>query len=152
MELVLNKCYGGFGLSHAAKMKILEKKGITVFPYMDVEPYDFGESKYKKIFDQELEEIGHSYPYVAYFQNDPGQDEIVVDGRDINRADYKDFDFEGIERFDKELVETVKELGDKSGGEFAYLEVVEIPDGASFEISEYDGIETAHFGFQTGSV
>lgn len=134
-------------------MKILEKKGITVFPYMDVETADFGESKYKKIFDQELEEIGHSYyPYVAYFQNDPGQDEIVVDGRDINRADYKDFDFEGIERFDKELVETVKELGDKSGGEFAYLEVVEIPDGASFEISEYDGIETAHFGFQTGSV
>ena len=151
MELVLNKCYGGYGLSHAAKMKILEKKGIAVFPYVDVETADFGESKYKKIFDQELEEIDH-YPYVAYFQNDPGQDEIVIDSRDINRADYMDFDFDGIARFDKELIETVKELGDKSGSKFAYLKVVEIPDGASFEISDYDGIETAHFGFQTGSV
>ena len=91
-ELVLNKCFGGFGLSHMAKMKILEKKGI------------------------------------------------------------KDFNFYNISRLDKELIETVKELGDKSGDEFAHLKVVEIPDGASFEISDYDGIETAHFGFQTGSV
>lgn len=152
MELVLNKCYGGYGLSHAAKMKILEKKGITVFPYLNVKTDDFEKSKYKKISDQTLEEIGQSYPYVAYFQNDPVQDEIVVDWMDKNRADYKGFDFDDLERFDKELVETVKELGDKSGGKFAYLEVVEIPDGASFEISDYDGIETAHFGFQTGSV
>lgn len=152
MELVLNKCYGGYDLSHAAKMKILEKKGITVFPYMNVETADFGKSKYKKISDQELEEIGRSNPYVAYFQTDPGKDEIVVDWRDKNHADYKDFYFYGVERFDKELIETVKELGDKSGGRFSKLKVVEIPDGESFEISDYDGIETAHFGFQTGSV
>lgn len=152
MELVLNKCYGGYDLSHAAKMKILEKKGITIFPYLNVKTADFGKSKYKKISDQALEEIGQSYPYVAYFQIDPGQDEIVVDWMDKNYADYKDFDFYGVERFDKELVETVKELGDKSGGRFSKLKVFEIPDGASFEISDYDGIETAHFGFQTGSV
>ena len=72
--------------------------------------------------------------------------------KDIKKKGIKDFNFYNISRLDTELIETVKELGDKSGDEFAYLIVVEIPDGASFEISDYDGIETAHFGFQTGSV
>lgn len=154
MELVLNKCYGGYGLSHAAKMKILDKKGIEVFTYLNVESADFGKSKYKKISDQEVEGVNKpfTFSYIAYFQKDPVQDEFDIDWNDKNHADYKDFDFDGVERFDKELIETVKELGDKAGGKFANLKVVEIPDGAEFEISDYDGIETAHYGFQTGSV
>ena len=70
----------------------------------------------------------------------------------LEKKGIKDFNFYNISRLDKELIETVKELGDKSGDEFAYLIVVEIPDGASFKISDHDGVETAHFGFQTGSV
>ncbi|MDN5446340.1 MAG: hypothetical protein L0F86_02995, partial [Lactococcus lactis] len=61
-------------------------------------------------------------------------------------------DFDNVERFDKVLVETIKELSDKANTRFSNLKVVEIPDGAEFEISDYDGVETAHFGFQTGSV
>ena len=40
MELVLNKCFGGFGLSHMAKMKILEKKGIKDFNFYDISRLD----------------------------------------------------------------------------------------------------------------
>lgn len=150
MELVLNKCYGGYGLSHAAKMKFLAKKGIAVFPYMPVESDDIFEKTLKRISEKEvISEDGAWRRCIYYFQIDPCKNEFV---NDEYCMDYKDFDFDSVERFDKDLVETVKELGDKSGDKFAYLKVVEIPDGASFEISDYDGIETAHFGFQTGSV
>ncbi|PLW58928.1 hypothetical protein [Lactococcus lactis] len=81
MKIVLNKCFGGFGLSHEAKMMIFEKREIEVFPYL----FTFGDEEF--------------------------------------------------------LYEKLSNL-----------KVVEIPDGASYEISDYDGIETAHYGFQTGSV
>lgn len=33
MKIVINKCYGGFGLSAQAEKKILERKGHKVFYY-----------------------------------------------------------------------------------------------------------------------
>lgn len=153
MELVLNKCYGGYGLSHAAKMKILEKKGIAVFPYMSKETDAiFGDSLKRISKNGTVSEDRSLSQFIYYFQMDPGKDEFDINLMYKDNADYKDFDFYGVERFDKELVETVKELGKVANTRFSELKVVEIPDGASFEISEYDGIETAHFGFQTGSV
>jgi hypothetical protein len=50
--------------------------------------------------------------------------------------------YEGhIERDDKYLVEVVEEMGDKACGRYADLKVVEIPDGAQWQIEEYDGWE-----------
>lgn len=46
------------------------------------------------------------------------------------------------DRTDERLVECVEKLGEKSFGDFARLEVVEIPDGAEWYIDDYDGIET----------
>lgn len=47
-----------------------------------------------------------------------------------------------IARDDKHLVEVVEELGEKANGPFANLDIKEIPDGAEFEIDEYDGYES----------
>jgi hypothetical protein len=50
-----------------------------------------------------------------------------------------------IERDDPVLVQVVETLGDdRAGDRYAYLKVVEIPDGISWHIMEYDGIETIH--------
>jgi len=66
---------------------------------------------------------------------------------------FADVDFDSdSKRGDKDLVEVVAELGEEANGPFADLRIVEIPDGCEWEISEYDGVETAHYGFQTGSV
>jgi len=46
-----------------------------------------------------------------------------------------------IPRNDPVLVHTVEELGDKADGEFASLEIVEIPDDVDWQIEEYDGLE-----------
>jgi len=39
------------------------------------------------------------------------------------------------------LVDVVETLGAEADGQYAELAVVEIPDGISYEIAEYDGIE-----------
>jgi hypothetical protein len=49
-----------------------------------------------------------------------------------------------IPRDDKTLVEIVEEWGERANGESAELSVKEIPDDVSWEIDEYDGIETIH--------
>ncbi|MDN5467792.1 MAG: hypothetical protein L0F89_03165 [Lactococcus raffinolactis] len=153
MELVLNKCYGGYGLSHAAKMKILEKKGVEVFPYIPIESDDIFERTLKRVSEKELISENRSiFQNIYYFQKDPGKDEFDINQSVEDGLDYNEFDFDNVERFDKVLVETIKELSDKANTRFSNLKVVEIPDGAEFEISDYDGVETAHFGFQTGSV
>ena len=35
MKVVINRCYGGFGLSHEAVMRYFEIKGVTVYPEQD---------------------------------------------------------------------------------------------------------------------
>ena len=53
---------------------------------------------------------------------------------------YKDHDL----RTDPKLIECVETLGEDANGRWAVLEVVEIPDNISWEIDEYDGVETIH--------
>lgn len=46
-----------------------------------------------------------------------------------------------IDRDDKDLVAIVEEMGEAANGSCADLNVVEIPDGISWQIEEYDGYE-----------
>ena len=46
------------------------------------------------------------------------------------------------DRADKDLISVIESLGDKANGMCADLRIEEIPDGASFEITEYDGNES----------
>jgi len=46
-----------------------------------------------------------------------------------------------IPRDDPALVNTVRQLGSKAGGDYATLKVVEVPAGVDWYIEEYDGKE-----------
>jgi hypothetical protein len=131
MKVVINRCHGGFGLSHEAVMRYFEIKGITVYPeqgkdhwkfwtYWTVKPEDRIEVKegrdfYKMSMDER----------VAY---NKAHDEQTVYERDIKRHD-------------PALVQTVEEMGDKANGTYAELTVIEIPDDVNYVIEEYDGME-----------
>ena len=128
-EIVINKCFGGFGLSKKAIIRYAELKGIKLFPWID----DITKKVYKeraKIDNPELvlhyatKEVKDETDY-----NKKGGDNIYWSERDI-------------ERDDEELVKVVKELGKKANGSHSELEVVKIPSGVEWEISDYDGIET----------
>ena len=46
-----------------------------------------------------------------------------------------------VERTDPLLIKVIEELGKKADGQFARLEIVEIPDDVEWKIEEYDGSE-----------
>jgi len=93
MKVVINREYGGFGLSRKALDMYAAEKGI-----------------------------------------DPGK---WNDGFNF----YANINESEIERNDPVLVRIVEELGNEANGTYAHLKVVDIPDGVSYTIEEYDGIE-----------
>jgi hypothetical protein len=133
MKVVINRCYGGFGLSHEAMMRYFEIKGITVYPeqgrslgdwkfwtYWTVKPEDRIESKEGEDF--------YKMPIEDRAAYNKACSEQTVYPREI-------------ERHDPALVQVVEELGEQSWGSFAELVVVEIPDDVDYIVEEYDGME-----------
>jgi hypothetical protein len=117
-KIVINRCYGGFGLSEAAMRLYAEKMGLPFYVWQD--------PKYP----------GSSFK--SYFTADPsGMTEI---DNDFYRK-YALCDF-GIERTDPVLVEVVEELGEKANGMCAELYIEEVPAGTFYRIDEYDGMES----------
>lgn len=131
MKVVINRCFGGFGLSHEAVMRYFEIKGITVYPeqgegvwkfwtYWTVKPEDRIESKEGEAFYSMSIEDRRAYNEAYSAQ--------TVYPRDI-------------ERNDPALVQVVEEMGSKADGDHAELAVVEIPDDVNYVVEEYDGLE-----------
>ena len=132
MKIVINKCYGGFGISDAAYEKLIEW-GIPVRAYVEQkrdpetglylpEPANDGEV----IFDREFGETGDK----------------MNDAMKVLKGRYWDDFLRRDNRTHPLLVRVVEELGEAANGKHAELKVVEIPDGVEWEIDEYDGLES----------
>ena len=131
MKVILNKCYGGFGISKAGYELYAKKKGIDIFAYET----DFvnGKSVYKKTCKGDM-------LFITYLTKDYG------DCIEESSVDFAKFDLylDSGHREDPILIEVVEELGDSANGSFAKLVIVDIPDGMKYEIDDYDGVETLH--------
>ena len=129
MEIVINKCYGGFGLSIEARNLYAKKKGFELFHYEKIAyKHECRKNSYKRLVDSARSGLAYSTTV------DHGDE---FEG-DMSKGYWSDHD---LERTDQALIEVVKELGDKASGNFSSLKVVEIPDDVEWEIDEYDGIE-----------
>lgn len=120
MKVILNKGYGGFGLSPIATVMYAKKKGAILYPYncYDANAYKF----IKDISDCDRTD---------YFLTRSCIDWTNSWYPDINEI-----------REDLDLIQIVEELGEKANGWGSKLKVVEIPDTLSYIIDYYDGIET----------
>lgn len=121
MKIVINKCYGGYGLSTEAVLRYAELKGITLYAEktsLVTHFYTVPVEEYKKIAAKAAETRNYDELEDLYFSER------------LN-----------IERDDPLLVQVVEELGEESWGDCAELHVVEIPDGVEWQINEYDGME-----------
>ena len=95
MRVVINVCYGGFGVSRA---------GLVLLKVMEN----------KHALKEDLLDKGH-----------------FLDGSYLD----------DIPRDDKDLVKLVQESSEVASGDHASLAVVEIPDGVSWHVEDYDGQE-----------
>jgi len=118
-KIVINTCYGGYGLSRKAVMRYAELKGIELQPYIS----DF----YKKIYG-EYATLDNPEIYINY----------------MTIPERKNFNPKDIERNDLDLIKVIEELGKEANDKFSLLEIIEIPDNVDWEITEYDGVETIH--------
>lgn len=130
-KVVINRCHGGFGLSHEAVMRYFEIKGITVYPeqskdywkfwtYWTVKPEDRIESKEGALFYAMSLEDRRAYNKTV--------SEQTVYERDIARDD-------------PALIQAIEELGEEANGAHAELRIVQIPDDVQYTIEDYDGLE-----------
>jgi len=106
MQVLINKCYGGFGLSDDAIRRLFELKGW-------------------KCIEEKRDDTN------TFFYKDVKSDESF-------------FWETNLERNDPEMVQVVKEMGDKANGRFAELKIVDIPDDVRWYVEEYDGMESVH--------
>ena len=129
-EIVINKCWGGFGLSSKAVLE-LKKSGCPHITERDEEEYfkcDRGSWKeiFKNISWEKYKEQSRGFLDIAKAENG----KLLMDGHsDDNRTC-------------RMLVRVVKKLKSDADGEHASLKVVNIPNGVKWGIHEYDGMET----------
>lgn len=121
MKVVINKRYGGFGLSYEGVMEYARRKGIAVYAFVD-----HGYYKNPEPWDG----TGDA-PFVAYWRTAP-------EWSDGNENRWSDQD---IDRDDPALTATVEALGERANSQYAHLAVIEIPDDVEWTIEEYDGME-----------
>ena len=134
MKIVINRCYGGFGLSLEAVKLYCEKMNISIYMV---------EMKLRKdwTFDEPTEwkylDINKYNSLFLNFTTKPlNEDGTMVEG--------SYFSIYNIDRTDPILIDVVEELGEKSWDGTSELEVVEIPDGIGYYINDYDGLESIH--------
>lgn len=131
MKVVINRCFGGFGLSHEAVMRYFEIKGITVYPEQGTDVWKFWTYWTVKPEDRPETKEGERF-YAMSLDERQAYNKIHSENTIYERD---------IARDDPALVQAVEELGDKANGSHAELAIVQIPDGVNWEISEYDGRE-----------
>ena len=132
MRVVINTCFGGFGLSRDAIRAYLERKGKKAFFYVHPEK----DHSMKRFVRAPARDDGR----LSFTLTRDLGESIVVDSLP-NEDDLWFYDRD-VERHDPDLVAVVEELGpEKASGRFAQLKVVDVPDGIEYVIEEYDGRE-----------
>ena len=123
-KVVINRCFGGFGLSHKAVMRYAELKGIKLYAWLD-KPYEG-----KSLDDKSA---------IIHYTTIPKSEYLRMDS--VKSSDYYFNPHHDIPRDDPILIQVVKELGEEANNSCSSLKVVEIPDDVDWDIYEYDGVE-----------
>ena len=135
MKVVYNNCFGGFGLSPEALTEYAAKKGITLTWYE-------GQGKYPYAHFTRVEDVTSAEVRNTLFGATPITEDLGARVDSLPADMYYDQWDAWEDRTDPDLIEVVERLGNKANAACASLAIVEIPDGAQFEITEYDGNES----------
>jgi hypothetical protein len=139
MKIVINSCYGGFGLSLKAQEEYLKLSGKEAYFYKMSEYKNFkdGPNEYKKEEYKRTSSKSNSL-WSQTFTKDFGETFESIPDEDYRKYIFNDYK---IERDDPILVSVVESLGKEANGACAELSIVEVPDDIKWFIDEYDGQE-----------
>lgn len=131
-RVVINNCYGGFGLSEAAVVRYNELLGQQVWVERD-----------RKMGSLNVYWIVPPDQRADYHVDTDKWLEMSQQERAAHNAllDQQTFSCRSITRDDPVLVRVVQELGAAADGKHAQLKVVEIPADVDWIIEEHDGNE-----------
>lgn len=126
-KVVINVCFGGFGLSEAAIHAYVARKGLTLYPEQDSELYT----------------IYWIVPPEQRIPNLPDWHNQPLEARQnwSEQYDAQRLYNKKIERTDPDLIAVIEELGTNANGACSELKIIEIPDNIHWKIEEYDGLE-----------
>lgn len=157
MKVAINRCYGGFGVSLRCLWELIQRKSANL-DVTDIKEYFGGnnpnfQNEWESRRDEQLQrarEWALNYPPDI----DPLPEGWLADGfasilYDLNAG--KVYSYERgygqpyPSRTDPVLIALIEERGSEwASGQHAKLGIVEVPDDASWEIDDYDGIESIH--------
>lgn len=160
MKVVINRCFGGFGLSPLAVKRMAELNGRPCYFFVDDRKPD-GSLQFGKYKSATIEEAESSLMFSAF--DIPNPTEVIGEEvkwknltteqrkahNDLYEKHYLQSGRDAVERHDSKLVQVVEELGERANGAHAKLAVIEIPDGTNYIVEEYDGSEHIAEAHQT---
>jgi hypothetical protein len=111
MQVLINRCFGGFGLSDQAFEALLERRGIA-FERQEAQPDSWSGAAYYR-----AGHVGEDEHYLS-------QHELISDRADADLIAV-------VQALGLEA----------ASGDYAELAIVEIPDDVRWHIAEYDGHE-----------
>jgi hypothetical protein len=132
-KVVINCCYGGFGISRKAVERYLEIKGT---PYWITEDTKFKSFGLYTVWLVPPEQRPESKEGEAFYA-------MTMDDRKAYNEEYSNNTWypHDVSRDDSILIQVIEELGEEANGDHASLKIVNIPDGVEWQIEEYDGKE-----------
>jgi len=126
MKIVINICFGGFGLSNEA-MCFLAKKNCEILEKHPAKEW----LGFSSDLEDKRKDLGDGFMSMGWFSGTIMKEDTVYT-----------FPYEDKYRSHPDLIEVVEKLGDAADGQCAKLSIIEIPDDIDFYIHEYDGNES----------
>ena len=143
MKVVINECFGGFGLSVEAIKKLVQLNAKCIKSMTPIEYYGGNKPNYKhsnKNWAEDWKKDFEEYIDIGDGFKGHNREFNIYDEKTDLLYNFEKYD--GETRADENLIKVVEELGEKSWGGYAELKIVEIPDNINWTIRDYDGMET----------
>lgn len=151
-KVVINDCFGGFGLSPLGLKRLAELQGRECYFYKFNYPGPYTPTSLEDAQKQSMFVVAFDTPEYPGLADQDNFYSLTLEERQASNADVKKHSIEPPEdRSDSLLIQVVEELGEKANGRCAKLKIVEIPDDVEYEIDEYDGNETIREKHRTWS-